>query len=829
MTGLPGAAVQVSAILIATLGLAWMLRRRAASLRHSVLLIGLACAALVPLLDATLPTWAHRQVTIPASLATPVVMIFASEEEAFRDTMITSAGDMPAKSGDAFGADSKPGEHTPGAAAPGGPGEGAAGRERGTLAAQGSQTKWETTWSMSTVAWRIYLAGLMLAVMSLAAGVGRLVWIVSRATAVESAAWHRQLVQITSTLRIRRPVRLVCSASVHAPATCGIARPVILLPRTARHWPRERIRAVLLHELAHVRRSDWATYLLSIVLRAVYWFNPLMWLTCARLRQEAENASDDLAVAQGCDSAGYASRLLEVARLMPGRGAAWMPAISMSRPSTLRRRVAYILDGTVSRSPATGATLAAIAALLLSVTVLVAACDAGRSNAPAASAAPNDSGATTPGKDVAAAPANPSSLEQPAPAGGTPPPAEDLSARAARQSPQPGVASTSRRPESDARQSLRQVVADVLVLVDSALDDPSLAVLDDLTYPVTGLHHVQRHARAILDDNGADPTAQAARYTEVINALRITGALAANISSRPRGRGTAGPQVERLGAALQAKSVQLRDALLPVPATAPLSSTVTSRAAAATLDIVQSALGNSALANTPQQNWLIAELETLERVARFATGETVAASSGEPGKSHLLLGSLRSSARQAFEISQRPAASGATRKGAAELAAALQELAIRVEGELRQQVRPAPLEQRIAAILTAATAGVPELALGTIRRSGELTIATYGNGGTEPLTVLIEESASEVEAMQKEELSVLTTPAAGVVREVAGQRLHTWGDDGVAGGYRVLTRIGKVVINVSAPPEMSRYVTPVTEGIARQLRQPGSIAGDPPT
>lgn len=797
MTGLPGAAMEVSAILIAALGLAWVLRRRAASLRHGVYLIALACAAVVPLLDAVLPSWAHRQMVFPAML----MEVVAALDDAGGALGEFNAGGV---------VETRAGAHGVPETAP----DAGSDAATGTMAATREQPAGAAGRSVRDMALRIHLGGLAIALLIMAVGLARLAWITSRATPVESPAWHRQLARIARRLQVRHPVRLASSAEVHAPATCGVVRPMLLLPPAAEAWPEERIQAVLLHELAHVRRNDWAVQMLALLLRAVYWFNPLVWLTCARLRQEAERACDDVAVAQGMDPETYSSQLLALARLAPARGAVWLPATAMARPSMLRRRVAAILDTQTPRHSAGGGSLAGVAMLFLLVTVLAAACDVGGNASP---------GASAPVVPTAVPVEKPPAINSPLAVNSPEEPEADSRPPQVFQ-PTPPV----QTGRSGQRLSPRAVVADILALVDSSLEDPALAALDEITYPITGLHHVQRHARDLLDSDGRDAAAQAARYTEIINALRNTGVLAANLESRPRGRGRAGPQIAALGATLQARSVELREALLPLPASPATKSTPLHRATVATLDTVQAALRTPSLTNARQQNWLVTELETLERVARFANAEDSHAHPGEPGSWHLLLGSLRSTARQAFDISRRAEAPGATRDGAAGLAGSLQELALRVENELRRPAAPQSLENRLAAMLVAVAAEEPGLALETIRRTGELTIATFGDGGPEPLTVLFEESASEVAAMQKEELSVLTTPTSGVVREVAGMRLHVWGSDAAEGGYRVLARIGTVVVNVSAPPRMSRHVMPVMEGIARHLRQPRSAAGDPP-
>ncbi len=165
-------------------------------------------------------------------------------------------------------------------------------------------------------------------------------------------------------IRLRAVVRaaagrapILTSSRVPGPLATGLLRPVILLPDSAGGWTRARRRAVLAHEAAHIRRRDPAILLAVHIATAVYWFHPLCWLAASRLRAESERACDDAALRTGLLPSGYATDLLDLARMFDTQ-----LAIPMATTSHLESRVKSILDPFTNRSfPARAAWFAAIA------------------------------------------------------------------------------------------------------------------------------------------------------------------------------------------------------------------------------------------------------------------------------------------------------------------------------------------------------------------------------------------------------------------------------------------------------------------------------------
>ena len=129
------------------------------------------------------------------------------------------------------------------------------------------------------------------------------------------------------------------------PIAYGVTQQAILIPTDAASWSDDRRRAVLLHELAHVRRHDTAKQLLARLTLALYWWHPLVWLTWGAFLKERERAADDLVLNLGANATDYASHLLAIARSLQVPESFGWAAMAMARPSQLETRLGAILDG----------------------------------------------------------------------------------------------------------------------------------------------------------------------------------------------------------------------------------------------------------------------------------------------------------------------------------------------------------------------------------------------------------------------------------------------------------------------------------------------------
>ena len=217
----------------------------------------------------------------------------------------------------------------------------------------------------------IWLAGAIARAGVLLVGLARLRWLRATSTRVTDGPWHRLCADLARSCGLRRCVDLLFGPRPGLVATWGWRRPAVMLPSAAAGWSAERMRVVLLHELAHARHGDWLLQMAAETLRCVWWFNPLAWVVRARLRRESEHAADDLVLARGVPATTCATHLVELAKEARKHRRTWLPAPAMARPSHLERRLSAMLNSHTNRRPMTRLARLWSLGLLVPASILV--------------------------------------------------------------------------------------------------------------------------------------------------------------------------------------------------------------------------------------------------------------------------------------------------------------------------------------------------------------------------------------------------------------------------------------------------------------------------
>lgn len=137
--------------------------------------------------------------------------------------------------------------------------------------------------------------------------------------------WRLFVERISQQMGIAKKVSIYLSDHVRSPLTIGFLKPLILIPvASINHLTTQQLEAVLLHELAHIKRYDYLVNLLLSVVEISLFFNPFTQLLSKNIRKERENSCDDWVLQYEYDASVYAEALLRIAYLQQA------PALAMA-------------------------------------------------------------------------------------------------------------------------------------------------------------------------------------------------------------------------------------------------------------------------------------------------------------------------------------------------------------------------------------------------------------------------------------------------------------------------------------------------------------------
>lgn len=301
-------AIAVKSLLVAglTLGLLALMKKRSAAERSLVAHIGLLALLVMAFAPMALPAW---NVEAPALFGT----VQATEPA------VQSVSAKPAIAGST------------------------------ALPATVAPVSRQPTISAGAAASAIYALPAAILLLITALALARLIALRARAEVLVDGHWLSALARAQRRMGFKHGTALLTSNDLASPISWGLMRPVILLNSRAVEASGE-AEAIISHELAHVARMDWAKLLLARLATALFWFNPLVWILAREAHQLREEAADDAVLGADIADTDYAQLLVGVARhecpglLLGAHGVA-------PSKSSLARRVARVLDGTLVRGP----------------------------------------------------------------------------------------------------------------------------------------------------------------------------------------------------------------------------------------------------------------------------------------------------------------------------------------------------------------------------------------------------------------------------------------------------------------------------------------------
>src|SRR5687768_13972146 len=241
---LADAAAKTTVILALAAAASLLLRRASAAFRHLIWTLALVSALLLPVLSYALPKWHLPLLSVtsgqPAAQA-GVVDNAPVPPLAVRTPRVPVRGSIESES-----APARDVEHSAVTA---------------------------ITWQGALFA--LWIAGALCILARIGIGLVAVGWVSRRTQEITDAPWLGVARKIAMEMGVGPHVRFLRGGRGSMPVAAGIFRPSIVMPADADTWSASRLRVVVLHELAHVRRRDCLTHLLAQAACAFHWFNPL--------------------------------------------------------------------------------------------------------------------------------------------------------------------------------------------------------------------------------------------------------------------------------------------------------------------------------------------------------------------------------------------------------------------------------------------------------------------------------------------------------------------------------------------------------------------------
>ncbi len=181
----------------------------------------------------------------------------------------------------------------------------------------------------------------------------------------------RAAVRAGSPVQLGLPIRAISSPSFLEPGIFGVFRPVLLLPENIfEHLTPEQWKAVVTHELCHVRHRDNLIGIVQMFVETVFWFHPLVWWVGKRIFHERERACDEEVLRLGNEPRTYARSILKVCEVFLESPRECVAGVS---GSNLRMRIEAILNERMVKNlnGGTKALLAAAGLFAVAVPIVI--------------------------------------------------------------------------------------------------------------------------------------------------------------------------------------------------------------------------------------------------------------------------------------------------------------------------------------------------------------------------------------------------------------------------------------------------------------------------
>ncbi|MBE9586121.1 M48 family metalloprotease [Mucilaginibacter sp. JRF] len=157
----------------------------------------------------------------------------------------------------------------------------------------------------------IYIAGLLFNSLKLCFAWRNVVQV--KRSLVKATGFTNAIGKLSGSLQLSKKVNVFFSEMIDVPGMIGHLKPIILLPVSiSTNLSATEIEAILLHELAHIKRNDYLLNMIQQIIGVMLFYNPFAILINRHINTERENCCDDEVVAITGEPLIYARALLKL-------------------------------------------------------------------------------------------------------------------------------------------------------------------------------------------------------------------------------------------------------------------------------------------------------------------------------------------------------------------------------------------------------------------------------------------------------------------------------------------------------------------------------------
>jgi GWxTD domain-containing protein len=158
------------------------------------------------------------------------------------------------------------------------------------------------------------------------------------------SSWQLTVKRLALELQLKRPVVLLESILAETPLVLGYFRPAVMVPLGfLTGFPADCVEVILLHELAHIRRSDYLVNACQRILEGLFFYHPAVWWISRVIRTERENCCDDMVVMLRGNPHRYATALTALEQNRLERQLAARNVVVAATGGDLMKRVKRLL------------------------------------------------------------------------------------------------------------------------------------------------------------------------------------------------------------------------------------------------------------------------------------------------------------------------------------------------------------------------------------------------------------------------------------------------------------------------------------------------------